>query len=145
MRIQKFLSESPLFSLYVAYDQVLRDFQEKLAAENVHFIQALIITGLFFEDRAVRPSEFAHVLKVSRSNVSHALRDLEKKQIIDRSTDTKDARAYYISLTRAGKRMAPRLVKLFDLTQNEIETAGGKALNPQLKKFIETYRRIHFS
>src|SRR4051812_22923624 len=106
MKIQTFLSASPLFSLYTAYDHVLGPFQKELKSENVHFVQALIITGLFFEDRPARPSQIARLLKVSRSNISHALRDLERKTLIERSMLKNDARAYHISLTREGRRKA---------------------------------------
>jgi DNA-binding MarR family transcriptional regulator len=142
MRIDKFLTTSPLFSLYVAYDQVLRDFQDRLKSEDLHFIQALIVTGLFFEGQAVQPSELAATLKCSRSNISHAIRDLEKKGLLERATKSSDARAYYISLTKSGKKKASRLIKIFDSTQDQMEAAGGRDLNSDLKRFLETYQRI---
>ena len=144
MRIEKFLSTSPLFSLYNAYDEVLRDFQEKLRAEDVHFIQALIVTGLFFEERPVRPSELAETLKSSRSNISHAVRDLEKKGLVERTTNASDHRAYFLTLTRTGKRRASKLIRIFDTTQDQIEAAGGRDLNPELKRFVATYKRCRF-
>jgi len=70
MKIEAYLKESPLFSLYVAHEQVLRDFQAQLAVEEVHFIQALIVTGLFFEEKPVRPSALSETLHCSRSNIS---------------------------------------------------------------------------
>ncbi|MGE0525691.1 MAG: MarR family winged helix-turn-helix transcriptional regulator [Bdellovibrionales bacterium] len=141
MRIQKFLDTAPLFALYVAYARILGDFQKHLASERVHFLQALILTGLFFEERPVRPTEMAATFGVSRSNLSHALRELEKRGWIERKLSPADARAYLFSLSREGRKKVPRLIKIFDATQEEMERAtGGKRIAPQLKRFIEIYQ-----
>jgi len=146
MRIEKFLASSPLFSLYQAYDQVLGDFQARLKAEGVHFLQALIVTGLFFEERPVRPGELAESLRSSRSNISHAIRGLERAGLIARESSTlhRDARAYYLTLTRAGRKKAGRLIKLLDSVQDQIEAAGGRDLTPELRRFVQTYQRCRF-
>jgi DNA-binding MarR family transcriptional regulator len=135
MRIEKFLKTSPVFGLYTAYDRVVRRFQARLAAEDLHFIQALIVTGIFFEERAVRPSELAATLGCSRSNISHAIRGLERKGLIERGLAKSDARAYLITLTKAGRRKAPQLIKIFDSAQAELEASGGKDLNLELARF----------
>jgi DNA-binding MarR family transcriptional regulator len=141
MRIEKFLGASPLFNLYSAYDQVLGDFQKKLRHEEVHFLQALIMTGIFFEERPVRPSELARIFRTTRPNISHALRNLEKRGLVERRTSREDARAYFFELTREGKKKVPRLVKIFDSTEDKIEQiTGGKKVNANLCHFIEVYK-----
>lgn len=141
MRIEKFLAASPLFNLYSAYDQILGDFQKRLRREDVHFLQALIMTGIFFEERAVRPSELAKIFRATRPNVSHALRSLEKRGLVERRTSREDARAYLFDLTREGKKKVPRLVKIFDSTEDKIEQAlGGKKVNSNLCHFVEIYK-----
>jgi DNA-binding MarR family transcriptional regulator len=136
MRIEKFLKSSPVFGIYIAYDRVVRRFQARLAAEDLHFIQALMLTGILFEDRAVRPSEFAETFGCSRSNISHAIRSLEKKGLIDRQLSRQDARAYLITLTKAGRKKAAQLVRIFDVTQSEFEAHGGKELNAEISRFV---------
>jgi DNA-binding MarR family transcriptional regulator len=136
MRIQTFLKTSPVFAIYTAYDRVVRRFQERLAEEDLHLIQALIVTGIFFEGRPVRPSELAETLGCTRSNISHAIRSLEKAGLIERELHRGDARAYLLTLTRAGRRKAPRLIKIFDSTQTELESSGGKELNSELARFL---------
>ena len=146
MKIEKFLRTTPLFTLFVAYDEIIGDFQKRISKEEVHFLQALILTGLFFEDRAVRPSELAKVLRTGKSNLSHAIRGLEKAGLVHRATIQEDARAYLFTLTREGKKKVPRLIKIFDSAQEQIEAAlGHKRLNPSLHLFIEIYRKIKFS
>lgn len=121
MRIEKFLAASPLFALWATHTEVIGDFQKRLAGEGVHFIQALILTGLFFEERPVRPTELAKTLRTEKSTLSHALRSLEKAGWVERSLSDEDARAYFFSLTREGKKKVPRLIKLFDQVQDHIE------------------------
>src|SRR5271168_1477774 len=124
MRIQKFLDSSPLFNLSLAYDEIIGDFQVRLAKEEVHLLQALILTGLFFEEKPVRPTELAKTFSAAKSNMSHALRALERKGLVERKTATEeDARAYFFSLTKEGKKKVPKLIKIFDSTQDQIENA----------------------
>jgi DNA-binding MarR family transcriptional regulator len=143
MRIEKFLDSTPLFTLFVAYDEIIGDFQKRLAKEGVHFLQALVLTGLFFEERPVRPSELTKSLRARKSNLSHALRSLEKAGLIERKTVPADARAYMFTLTREGRRRVPKLIKIFDSAQNQIEAVrGSRKLNPSLRLFMEIYAQV---
>jgi DNA-binding MarR family transcriptional regulator len=140
MRIEKFLDSSPLFNLALAYEEILGDFGKRLAQEGVGFLEALVLTGLFFEETPVRPTLLAKTFSSSKSNMSHALRRMEKKGWLARTTCEEDARAYFFSLTREGRKKAPRLIKLFDLTEEKIEESfAGKKLNPSLKMFRKVY------
>lgn len=141
MKIKKFLDVSPLFNLHIAYEEILGDFQNRLAQEGVHFLQALIMAGLFFEERVVRPTELAATFEAKKSNMSHALRSLEKKGWIVRETHSEDARAYFFSLTKEGKKKVSRLIKIFDSIEDKIEAApAGKKVSPSLKYFRQIYR-----
>lgn len=143
MRMIKFLEESPLFNLSVTYNEVIGDFQTRLSSEGVHFLESLILTSLFFEERPVRPTELARTFQATKSNMSHALRTLEKKGLIDRKTDDGDARAYFFSLTKEGRKRSQRLIKIFDTTENRLETAfGQRKINPHLKLFRKLYLEL---
>ena len=41
----------------------------------------MILTGLFFEEEAVRPTEFAKTLSSTKSNMRHALRGVGKTRM----------------------------------------------------------------
>jgi DNA-binding MarR family transcriptional regulator len=143
MRIEKFLEQSAIFNLSVAYDEIIGDFQKKLAKEQVHLLQAFILTGLFFEDKPVRPTVLAASFSASKSNISHSLRSLERRLLIERKSSDEDARAYFFTLTKEGKKKVPRLIKIFDSVQNKLEAeVGGKRINPNFKLFREVYSRI---
>lgn len=125
MKIKKFLSQSPIFSFYLAAAEVVENFQKNLVEHDVHLLQGLILTALFFEDREVRPFELSQDFQVERSTVSHALRGLEKKGWIKRGIHPTDARGYVLSLSPSGKRKALTLVKVFDQVQEDLEGTFG--------------------
>jgi DNA-binding MarR family transcriptional regulator len=103
----------------------------------------LIVTGLFFEERQMRPSELAVTFCTSRSNMSHVLRSLEKKGWIERSTSALDARAYLFGLSREGKRRAAHLIKVFDATEEYFEKAlMSKKINQSLKACQKIYQAL---
>ncbi len=145
MKIDKFLESSPLFILFATHAEIIGGFQNRFAKENVHFLEALVLTGLFFEEKPVRPTELSKAFSTTKSNMSHTLRGLEKKGLIERKTSNKDARAYLFTLTREGKKKAPKLIKIFDSTEQQIEKAfAGLDLNKGLKLFRKIYREIQF-
>jgi DNA-binding MarR family transcriptional regulator len=139
MKIHKFLSQSCLFVLYRGHASIVEPFQTRINNEGVHLLQALVLTALFFDDREVRPSELAGVLKVSKSNLSHSLRSLEKKGWLKRGIHPRDARGYLFSLTAAGKKKATVLIKAFDTTEFEIERSVGAK---NLRGWLESSQTI---
>ncbi len=135
MRIKRYVSQSAIFALYRGHSLLIEPFQAKLAADGIHFLQGLILTALFFENREVRPFELAKALQVSKSNLSHALRNLERKSLVKRSILAEDARAYVFTLTSSGKKKALGLIKTFDIVENAIES---KVSSKETKEFIQT-------
>lgn len=148
MKIKKFISQSPIFLLYQAQMCIIEPFQKRLAAHDVHLLQGLILTALFFEDKEVRPLELHSVFGVERSNLSHALRALEKKGLLKRAMHTTDARGYVFSLTLAGRKKAIALIKEFDNVQNKLETTLGakktREINEGITQLTNEYR-LHFN
>ena len=136
MKIQRFLQSSPLFALHRVYAQAIGDFQRTLSTEGVHFVEALILTGLFFEEASVRPSTLADTFACGRPNVSHAIRSLEASGWVERANHGSDARGYMISITRLGRKKAQKLIHLFDIEQARLESIGGDELNAALRKFL---------
>lgn len=143
MRIKKFLAESPLFGLYTTYDQVLGHFEKQLKNENVGFLQALILTGIFFEEAPVRPTQLAKILQTTPPNMSQALKTLEWRGFIERTISKGDARAYLFNLTSAGRRKVPKLIKIFDSIENEVDRSlDSKKVVQRLEEFKSVYLEI---
>lgn len=143
MKIKKFLEHSPIFSLYLSTSQIIDDFQRSLMKQEVHFLQGLILTAIFFEENDVRPFELSHEFNVDRSTLSHALRGLEKKGLVKRAMHQTDARGYVFSLTPAGKRKALILIKEFDRLQEGFEQFFGVKKVREIVNNINGLRYIY--
>jgi DNA-binding MarR family transcriptional regulator len=142
MKIKKFISQSPIFSLYLAASEVVEHFQKNLVNFEVHFLQGLILTAIFFEDKEVRPLELSHVFQVERSTLSHAIRGLEKKGWLKRNMHPTDARGYVLSLTSSGRKKALALIKEFDQVHDGIEQNIGVR---KLKESIDNINAVRKS
>lgn len=135
MRIDAFLSESPMF----AVNRAARHFESlavrALAADKLGFLEGLVLAALFFEaPRQVKPSELAATFATTRGNISHCVSALEAKGLLQRKIDPGDARAYLLTLKPQGKRCALRVIAALDRLQKEFETEIGKpALNAALR------------
>lgn len=125
MKIEHYLAESPVFALYRAQSLLVDTLQRELAKEGVHFLQGLILTACFFESKELRPRDFAQVFRVSNSNLSHALRDLERKKYLRRSLHREDARGYLFQITPHGRKKALSLMSMFNAIQSEMEVSLG--------------------
>src|ERR1700722_2852299 len=128
MRIDAFLRESPMFAVNRAARRFESLAARVLAADNLGFLEALVLAALFFEaPRQVKPSQLAETFSTTRGNLSHCLSSLEANGFLQRKIDPQDARAYLLTLKPQGKRCAMRVIGAFDKLQKEFEKEIGKA------------------
>lgn len=128
MRIESFLSQSPVFQvsriarrMETALNHVLRD-------EGVTFFEALVLAAIFFEKKgAIKPSALAETFQTTRGNVSHCISSLEAKGLVRRRIDPEDARALRLVLQPAGRKRAVRVVGILDRMQRHFEETTGTA------------------
>lgn len=127
MRIEVFLEQSPVFCITTAARRFDVLTNRLLRADGLNFLEALILSTLFFESHGVvKPSGLAETLGTTRGNVSHCLSSLEGKGLIVRRIDPKDARAYHLALKPQGKKAAVRVIGALDKLQRELEKEAGK-------------------
>ena len=140
MRIDAFLSESPMFAVNRAARRFESLAARVLAADGLGFLESLVLAGLFFEaPRQVKPSELAATFATTRGSVSHCISSLEGKGLVQRKIDPEDARAYLLSLKPQGRRCALRVIAALDRLQKGFEDEVGKA---ELAGMIRTVRRL---
>ena len=146
MRIQAFLRESPMFAVKRAALHFDRVAAETFAADDLGFMEGLILAAIFFEaPRPIKPSDLAETFSTTRGNVSHAISSLEAKGLVQRKIDPSDARAYLLSLKPPGKKCAVRVIAAFDRMQQGFEQRVGRAaLRNALEviRALESLRRI---
>ena len=127
MRIEAFLKQSPMFCVSLAARRFDALTMRLLEADNLNFLEALILATLFFESPAqVKPSQLAETFGTTRGNVSHCLSSLEAKGFVQRRIDPDDARAYQLTLKPSGKKTAIRVIGALDKVQREFENEVGK-------------------
>src|ERR1017187_6068230 len=140
MRIDAFLNESPMFAVNRAARRFESLASEVFAADNLNFLEGLVLAALFFEaERTVKPSQLAETFGTTRGNVSHCLSTLEAKGLLQRKIDPEDARAYQLTLKPLGKKCAVRVIGVFDKLQREFERESGKAA---LSEMLKSLRKL---
>jgi DNA-binding MarR family transcriptional regulator len=127
MRIETFLKQSPMFCIALTARRFDTLTTHLLAADDLNFLEALIISTLFFESSAaVKPSQLAEIFGTTRGNVSHCISSLEAKGLVQRKIDPDDARAYHLTLKPQGRKTAIRVIGALDKVQREFENKVGK-------------------
>ena len=127
MRIETFLKQSPMFCVSLAARRFDALTTLLLEADDLNFVEALILATLFFESPTpVKPSQLAEAFGTTRGNVSHCVSSLEAKGFVQRRIDPQDARAYHLALKPSGKRTAIRVIGALDKIQRQFESAVGK-------------------
>jgi DNA-binding MarR family transcriptional regulator len=126
MRIESFLSQSPLFQISRSARRLDALLTRILHEEEITFFEALVLAAIFFEKkRGTRPTELAETFQTTRGNVSHCISSLEAKGLVRRRIDPEDARAFQLTLQPAGRKRAARVVGILDQMQGRFEQACG--------------------
>ena len=129
MRIEAFLSQSPMFAVHRAARSFEQIAASALAEDGLSFLEGLLLASLFFEaPRKPRPSELAECFATTRGNISHTISSLEAAGLVERRIDPDDARVCQLVLKPAGKRAALRVIAALDKLQNRFEKQLGKAM-----------------
>lgn len=127
MRIETFLKESPMFCIALAARRFDALTTQLLEADDLNFLEALILATLFFESPApVKPSQLAETFSTTRGNVSHCISSLEARGLVHRRIDPNDARAYHLALKPLGRKTAIRVIGALDKLQRGFEHKVGK-------------------
>jgi DNA-binding MarR family transcriptional regulator len=128
MRIEAFLTQSPLFAVKRASSRFDAHFAKILRNRAISFMEALVLVSVFFEEpKRIKPSDLAETLGVTRGNVSHCISTLEAKGMVRRRIDPDDARAIHVVLKPEGRAQAMRLIRTFDRLQKDFEKHIGPA------------------
>lgn len=128
MKIDKFLSESPVFAVVKAARRIDANLNRALRGEGLGFFQGLLLVAVFLEESGqVSPSHLAASFSTTRGNVSHGLSALEGRGLVKRQIDADDARVLRITIRPDGRRVAMRLMKCFNSLEATIEADQGVA------------------
>jgi DNA-binding MarR family transcriptional regulator len=140
MRIDAFLTESPMFAVNRAARRFESLTAQVLAADGLGFLEGMVLAAIFFEaPQTVKPSQLAETFATTRGNVSHCISSLEARGFLQRKIDPADARAYQLTLRPEGKKCALRAISAFDKLQREFEREVGKTA---LGEMLNSLRKL---
>jgi DNA-binding MarR family transcriptional regulator len=140
MRIDAFLSESPMFAISRAARRFDVLAAQALAPVGLSFLEALVLAAIFFEaPQPIKPSQLAETFGTTRGNLSHCISSLEAKGLLQRRIDPNDARAYHLLLKPQGKRSALQVIGALDHLQRGFEKEVGKTA---LGTMLQTLRKL---
>jgi DNA-binding MarR family transcriptional regulator len=142
MRIDTFLRQSPLFAIRRASRLFDTYLGRILKSGDTSFMEALVLVSILFEEpKAIKPSELADTLAVTRGNVSHCISTLEAKGLVRRRIDPADARAIHVVMKPEGRTHAMRVIRTFDRLQKDFERhIGASELQAALSVIGEVER-----
>jgi DNA-binding MarR family transcriptional regulator len=143
MKIKKYLEQSPLFIIQLAYENIVSNLNRELKSENLNLLQAFVLTALFFEDREdVTPSQLADLFQTTRGNISHIISHLEAYGWVKRSVNKSDARHFHLTLKAEGRKKTLNLIKIFDRIQDRFENEIGIYRNRKAIENIQLWIQI---
>ncbi len=139
MKIDKFLTESPIFAITRTARTVEVNLGRSIRDEGLGFSQALVLIAILLEDpNPVNPSRLAESFSTTRGNISHCLSVLESRGFIKRRINRDDARMLRVTIRSEGKQCAMRLICYFNALEKQIEnTIGTKTIQNMLNSLGE--------
>lgn len=104
--------ESPPFEavlgLAKTYARIVRELETRIGGHHgLGFSELRLLRTLAAApEQRLRPTDLASELEITASGVTRAILPLEKRGIVKRESDPRDARASRVSLTAAGRALA---------------------------------------
>lgn len=102
-------------------NHVSQAFKRKVEAHGVTVAEWVVLRALFDVD-AIKPSELATTLGLTRGAISKLVDRLAAKELVSVRDDRSDGRAQWVRLRSKGRALVPTLAALAD--QNDDETFG---------------------
>lgn len=119
-RLRAFERSLPM-ALLRARETVMSRFRPILAAHGLTEQQWRVLRALDDQDTAVSVGELADTTFLLGPSLSRMLASLEQRELIERSTDTSDARRAGIRLTTQGRELIDAVAPASEAAYREIE------------------------
>jgi|SRR5579883_709305 DNA-binding MarR family transcriptional regulator len=140
MRIETFLEQSPLFEIYRVSRKLDAHLRQILGPNEVTFFEALLLVSILFEEpHAVKPSHLAQTFSTGRGNISNCISSLEARGLLKRRIDPEDGRSIQLLLKPQGRKYAMQAIRILDQMQKQFEKHIG---TPQLKSALNAVRQV---
>jgi len=91
------------------------------------------------KEKELTPSELSKIQQLSSGRIATTLKTLEKKQLIERTTDGEDKRRSIVQLTKKGREVAEKIIKI---TLQKFENIVEKLGEQDALEFIRILKRL---
>jgi len=142
MKIEEFIQKSVFFSINKACFEICNRIEVDLKKHDLNVTEAMILAALFFEKSQVNPSSLATTLSTTRSNISHHVTRLEKREFLKRGSHLRDARQYPLHLLPKGAEHVQMVIKIFNCFENQLEQIAGANFPQKMEKLIQSVRSL---
>lgn len=121
MKLEKFLNAYPVWAAYKLHERLVVPMQKFLKQHDLTFLQSLILTALYFEEKPVSPGDLLTLFGTSLANISHSLKHLRLLGFVERHVDNVDARKTRYVLTAQAKQRLNTIIGLHHDAQECLE------------------------
>lgn len=126
-----------------AYDQILGEQMRHIAISSPQWRLLMRLLAAEYEDQqSLTPTELARSQRLSKNTVSAHLRTLEEQELIERTIDPDDLRAFRIQLSEEGRRVIRLSLPVHIAFLNSLTTDLTPAEIAQLESLLE---KLHHS
>lgn len=137
MKISKFVDQSLLFAVLRKAKTVERGLAVELKPYGVGHTEALCLVSFFVDESGdVRLGRLARVLEITPTMMSNCISRLESSGYLRRKIHPGDKRKFEFTLTEKGRRIAPKLVQVFDRFDLRLEKSVDRALFGAMMEFL---------
>lgn len=125
MKLEKFINESPIFSIELSNRMIGAGLREKLSEYGINTTQALILACIFFEKKTY-PSNIAKLFHLPKAVISQHLSKLFELGYIIRKVDPDNAKKISLTLEPAEKKNILKIIGIIQKEESKIEKNIGK-------------------
>jgi DNA-binding MarR family transcriptional regulator len=123
-------------------NQVSGEFARALQTRQVS-VAEWVALRLIQQDEQLMPAQLADTVGMTRGAVSKVVEKLEAKGWVGRGTNQKDKRAHWLSLTRQGKLLVPKLAALADKNDEYFFACLDEGEKIALRRCLQTLSDFH--
>jgi DNA-binding MarR family transcriptional regulator len=122
MRIKAYREKSYFFRIFLLSRTLEKNLERNLREYSLSIVQALCLIAIFSEENdSILLRDLTTVFGFQKSLISHSIAKLESDGYLKRSILPKDKRRFKLSITDKTKRLAPKLIRIFDRNDNNFE------------------------
>jgi DNA-binding MarR family transcriptional regulator len=123
-------------------NEVSGAFVRALQTEQVSAAEWVALR-LLLGKRQTSPGDLAELTGMTRGAVSKVLDKLEGKALVKRTDNPDDSRAQWLSLTREGQRLVPKLAALADRNDNHFFGCLATREQAELRRLLQKLATAH--